>query len=87
MHGFSIAGLLFPQPHGPVPMFGAFFQWVPIFHAVLVFILMLGLVLAFRRQLAAAGGNQPGAPRRTVPGRVPRIRDARAGGAAPAAGG
>ena len=57
MHGFSIAGLLFPQPHGPVPMFGAFFQWVPIFHAVLVFILMLGLVLAFRRQLAAAGGD------------------------------
>jgi len=56
MHGFSIAGLLFPQ-HGTPPLYGAFFQYVPIFHGALVFILMLGLVFGFRRQMALAGGD------------------------------
>jgi F-type H+-transporting ATPase subunit a len=56
MHGFSIAGLLFPH-HGDWPLYGLFFQPVPIFHAVLVLILLMGTVFAFRRQLVTAGGD------------------------------
>jgi F-type H+-transporting ATPase subunit a len=65
-HGFTIGHLLFPHEHGQEALAAEGFQLIPIFHSGIAILILIGLILAARRNMALSSGDVLPSQRMTV---------------------